>query len=127
MLIGHSLGIKSPLCPENVTSDGIEPEKDWSWGNSIGIWWTVTILLCLLVAREALQFSVNPTQYLSSIENVLEIMLMVLTFVLLLNGPPDCNIDFKREIATFVLLISWILLVTLIGKNLCNLKANSKF
>ena len=87
----------------------------------------MTILLCLLVAREALQFSVNPTQYLSSIENVLEIMLMVLTFVLLLNGPPGCNIDFKREIATFVLLISWILLVTLIGKNLCNHKANSKF
>ena len=71
--------------------------------------------MMLLVIREGLQFSVNPSQYLASIENLLEILMMVLTFVLLFNGPPGCHLEFKREIATSVLLISWILMVTMIG------------
>ena len=79
-------------------------------------WWSVTVLMMLLVVRESLQFSVHPSQYLASMENILEILMMVLTFVLLLQGPPGCNIEFKREIATAVLLISWILMVTMIGK-----------
>ena len=71
--------------------------------------------MVLLVIREGLQFSVNPSQYLASVENLLEILMMILTFVLLFNGPPGCYLEFKREIATSVLLISWILMVTMIG------------
>ena len=90
-------------------------DEGWRWGNSIAIWWATTVLMVLLIAREGLQFSVNPSQDLASVENLLEILMMVLTFVLLFNGPPGCHLEFKREIATSVLLISWILMVTMIG------------
>ena len=107
-----------PQCPNSteIESTG-EVGQDWRWGNSIAIWWSVTVLMILLVIREILQFSVHPSQYLANMENILEILLITLSFVLLLNGPPGCDIHFKREIATSVLFLSWILLVTMIGRH----------
>ena len=114
IFLGFSLGVEPPECHNTMIVD--EPTDDsWKWGNSIGLWWTTTVLMLLLVIREGLQFSVNPSQYLASMENLLEILMMVLTFVLLFIGPPGCHLEFKREIATSVLLISWILMVTMIG------------
>ena len=113
-LLGFSLGVEPPEC-HNTTRIEETADENWKWGNSIALWWATTVLMVLLVIREGLQFSVNPSQYLASVENLLEILMMVLTFVLLFNGPPGCYLEFKREIATSVLLISWILMVTMIG------------
>merc|ERR1719300_803614 len=115
---GSSLGVTVPQCPNSTEIEFTgEGGQDWRWGNSIAIWWSVTVLMILLVIREILQFSVHPSQYLASMENILEILLITLSFVLLLNGPPGCDIHFKREIATSVLFLSWILLVTMIGRH----------
>ena len=102
---GESLGVAAPACPGPT------------WGHSLALWWTVAVLLTFLLLRELLQFSVHPTQYLTSFENILEIVLIVLTSCLLLLGHPGCNLEFKREISSAALLISWVLLVTMIGRH----------
>ena len=112
---GHSVGVTAPVCPGNNTEEMNLSSQ--SWGNSVAVWWTVLVLLGLLVLREGVQFSVDPAQYLSSTENILEIVLIVLTFILLLAGHPGCHLRFKREISAASLLISWILLVTMIGRH----------
>ena len=112
---GFSVGVTPPVCPGNDTEVSSFPVQPW--GNSVSVWWTVFVLLSLLLLREAVQFSVDPAQYLSSTENILEIVLIVLTFVLLLTGHPGCYLRFKREISAASLLISWILLVTMIGRH----------
>ena len=113
---GSSVGVTPPMCTNNSTGAGGDQGSDQgSWGNSAGLWWTVTVLLSVLVLRELVQFSVHPSQYLASTENILEILLLVLSFILLFQGQPGCDLVFKREIATSVLLISWVLMVTMIG------------
>ena len=102
---GESLGVTAPSC------------VDQPWGNSLALWVTVTVLLALLLLRELLQFGVHPSKYLTSLENILEIILLVITSILLLPTNPGCHYQFKREISSSVLLISWILLVTMIGRH----------
>jgi len=110
---GFSLGVVPPICPSNITeSSSLQP-----YGNSQALWWTVTALLGILVCRELLQFSISPSQHFSSVENILEVLLIVLTGVLLFDGHPGCQVGFKRELSTAVLLFSWIEFVTMVGRH----------
>ena len=113
---GHSLGVVAPPCPANTTAGG-DTGQDGGRGNSAALWWAVAGVLGLVAAREALQLSVTPGQYLASVENTLEILMLVLAAVMLGHGAPGCHLAFKREIAASVLLISWILMVTMIGRH----------
>ena len=113
---GHSLGVVPPPCPANTTAGG-DTGQDGGRGNSLALWWAVAGVLGLVAAREALQLSVTPGQYLASAENTLEILMLVLAAVMLGHGAPGCHLAFKREIAASVLLISWILMVTMIGRH----------
>ena len=65
--LGLSLGVKPPLCL-NTTDDVTTDTGDWSWGNSVTTWWSVTGLMVLLVVGESLQLSVHPSQNLASVE-----------------------------------------------------------
>jgi len=110
---GFSLGVVPPICPSNITEiSSLQP-----YGNSQALWWTVTALLGILVCRELLQFSISPSQHFSSVENILEVLLIVLTGVLLFDGHPGCQVGFKRELSTAVLLFSWIEFVTMVGRH----------
>jgi len=110
---GFSLGVVPPICPSNITESAtLQP-----YGNSQALWWTVTALLGILVCRELLQFSISPSQHFSSVENILEVLLIVLTGVLLFDGHPGCEVGFKRELSTAVLLFSWVEFVTMVGRH----------
>jgi len=113
---GHSLGVTTPTC---VTNESTQSSAIEIPGNTLShvLWWFVTILLCLLVCREALQFSINPSRYFSSIENIIEVVLMIITAVLLFYGSPGCHLQMKRELSAAALILSWIDLVTMIGRH----------
>jgi len=111
---GFSLGVVPPSCPSNITSENLTTQP---FGNSQPLWWIVTVLLGLLVCRELLQFSISPGQHFNSVENILEVLLIVLTGVLLFDGHPGCDIGFKRELSAAVLLFSWIEFVTMVGRH----------
>eukprot|EP00090_Calanus_glacialis_P042815 TRINITY_DN758_c0_g1_i3.p1 TRINITY_DN758_c0_g1~~TRINITY_DN758_c0_g1_i3.p1 ORF type:complete len:564 (-),score=123.95 TRINITY_DN758_c0_g1_i3:119-1678(-) len=113
---GHSLGVTTPFCSANVSTQSADMEIP---GNTFShvLWWIVTIFLCLLFIRETLQFSINPSKYLSSIENIIEVVLMIITSVLLFYGSPGCHLQMKRELSAAAILLSWIDLVTMIGRH----------
>jgi len=112
---GFSLGVVQPICQSNNTDDSTQTAQPF--GNSHTLWWMLTVLLGLLVFRELLQFSISPGQHFNSVENILEVLLIILTGVLLFDGHPGCNVGFKRELSTAVLLFSWIELVTMVGRH----------
>jgi len=112
---GFSLGVVPPTCQSDMTENLTQTAQ--AFGNSQALWWTLTVLMGLLVIRELLQFSISPGQHFNSIENILEVLLIVLTGVLLFDGHPGCNMGFKRELSTAVLLFSWIELLTMLGRH----------
>ena len=119
---GHSLGVRPPVCPGNVTELAGQP-----WGNSPTASWLVLLLISIFILKESNQFLSQPTHYFCSCEswhfrklhpkNLFEIILIVLTLILLLHGQPGCNIELKRQISCVVLLISWFLVLTMIGRH----------
>eukprot|EP00092_Neocalanus_flemingeri_P003648 GFUD01003915.1.p1 GENE.GFUD01003915.1~~GFUD01003915.1.p1 ORF type:complete len:987 (+),score=184.76 GFUD01003915.1:133-3093(+) len=113
---GLSLGVTMPSCPANESNQAIEKDI---FENTLArvLWWFVTVLLGLLVVREILQFSINPSKYFSSIENTIEVILIIITAVLLFYGSPGCYLQMKRELSAAALLLSWIDLVTMIGRH----------
>eukprot|EP00090_Calanus_glacialis_P040395 TRINITY_DN7041_c0_g1_i5.p1 TRINITY_DN7041_c0_g1~~TRINITY_DN7041_c0_g1_i5.p1 ORF type:complete len:976 (-),score=208.34 TRINITY_DN7041_c0_g1_i5:92-3019(-) len=112
---GFSLGVIPPTCPSNITDNLTMPAQPY--GNSHSLWWMLTVLLGLLLCRELLQFSISPGQHFNSVENIVEVLLIVLTGVLIFYGHPGCDMGFKRELSTAVLLFSWILFVTMVGRH----------
>ena len=114
---GSSLGVSQPLCaidqviPSNTTTL-LQP-----YGNNQTLWVLLALLLAILIIRETVQFSIAPSQHVSSVENILEIVLIVLVGLLLFHGEPGCHLSFKREISSAILLISWIALVTMVGRH----------
>jgi len=113
---GLSLGVTMPSCPANESSQPVENNVSQNTFAKV-LWWFVTVFLGLLVVREMLQFSINPSKYFSSIENIIEVILVVITGVLLFHGSPGCYLQMKRELSAAALLLSWIDLVTMIGRH----------
>ena len=119
---GHSVGVSPPVCPGNVTEVPGQP-----WGNSPAASGIVLCLLSLFIIKEFNQFVSQPKQYFFNChnwhfqkfhpKNFFEITLIVLGFILLLYGHPGCNIELKRQISSVVLLISWFLVLTMIGRH----------
>ena len=113
---GYSLGVSTPSCFSNGSTESSGAEVPGKTLSQV-LWWFVTVFLCLLVGREFLQFSINPSRYFSSIENIIEVILMVITAVLLFYGSPGCHLQMKRELSAAALILSWIDLVTMIGRH----------
>ena len=103
---GFSLNVTPPGCSSdaNSTSDLVSP---LSYGNYPVLWAITAGLLGILVIRETLQFSVSPSQYISSVENIFEVVLIALVGVVLFNGEPGCDLSGKRQVSSVIVLISW--------------------
>ena len=79
----------------------------------------LTILLCLVLSREALQMMVSLKRYVFGLENWLELATLALTAVILYV--PDEKFsspcDTKRNLAAFTIVLSCATLITLIGRH----------
>jgi len=113
---GFSLNVTPPGCSldANSTSELVSP---LSYGNYPVLWAITAGLLGILIVRETLQFSVSPSQYISSVENIFEVVLIALVGVVLFNGEPGCDLSGKRQVSSVIVLISWIELVTMVGRH----------
>ena len=98
-------GVVAPACPGLV------------WGNSAVLYWLLAGLLTVLVVRELLQLSLGPARYLASPENLMELLTAGLALLLLLPVQPGCHQQFRREIGSAAILLSWIELVLMIGRH----------
>ena len=103
---GFSLNVSPPGCSSDVnsTSTLISP---LTYGNYPVLWAITAGLLGILAIRETLQFSVSPSQYISSVENIFEVVLITLVGVVLFNGEPGCDLSGKRQVSSVIVLISW--------------------
>ena len=107
---GPSLGVASPHCEDNTSK--LQP-----YGNNEALWIILTILTFVILTRETIQFLVAPLNHLKSFENILEIILIILLGVLLFHGPPGCHPGMKRELSSALLLVSWMELLTMLGRH----------
>ena len=84
-----------------------------------GLWLALTVLLGLLVLREAFQMSGSLKRYFLSPENLLEVAMMALVGVILwvpdsqFKGP--CGV--KRHLAAVAIILSWAELITLVARH----------
>ena len=82
--------------------------------NTVGqLWIIVSILLGILIAREAYQLSFSFSKYFSRVVNWLELTLIGLTSIMLFEGTHECNLETKRIVAALLILISWSVLYTM--------------
>ena len=75
------------------------------------------VLLILLMLRELFQFGIAPRRYIFTLENWLDITLIVLTSILLFDGDYGCHIRTKRHLAAFIIVLSWCELITMVGRH----------
>lgn len=81
------------------------------------LWHINTVLLVILGLRELLQFGTAPRRYFFSLENWLEVTLIALIALLLFMGGYGCYVSAKRHMAAIVIVISWSILITMIGRH----------
>ena len=77
------------------------------------LWNIVSVLLGILIAREAYQLSFSFSKYFSRVVNWLELILIGLTSIMLFEGTHECNLEKKRIVAALLILISWSVLYTM--------------
>ena len=113
---GSSLNITLPVCMSdlNVTTNVTQTKP---YGNASILWAFLTLFLIIMIGREVIQFMVAPLKHLKSFENMLEIVLIVLVSVLIFHSEPGCHAGMKREISAAVLLLSWMELLTMLGRH----------
>lgn len=80
------------------------------------LWIMVFVFLVVLVVRELFQLISSPFAYITSLENWLEISLVVLTSVLLL-GEMSSTLSTRNQISAVVILLSWGELILLVGRH----------
>jgi hypothetical protein len=79
------------------------------------LYYTLVILLALLVARELFQFGVSPSQYVCSYENYVELAILTLLGIILFSSHIDGGT--KRVLAAHALVLSWAEMLLLTGKH----------
>ena len=76
------------------------------------LFWATFVFLVIFTLRELFQLAVSYRKYLFNIENLMEVSLVVLTFLLLLGSHTDTT---SRHLSGLVILLSWAEGVLLIG------------
>ena len=75
------------------------------------------MILSLLVFREIVQFGMEGKKYFLSVENLLELILIFASLVLMFSlYYPGCY-WWQRQLSSVVLIVSWFLLLTIIGRH----------
>lgn len=89
------------------------------WGASGILWLALTCLLALMVFREFFQMVSSFRRYLASVENWIEVALVVMVFVIVYlpeeTLEDGCNA--KRCLSAIVILLSWAELITMVGRH----------
>merc|ERR550532_622294 len=75
----------------------------------------LTTLLVLFVLRELLQITVSVKRYLTSVENWVEVAIILLTVVLLATEGSDFQLN--RHLAAIAIVLSWGELIVLVGRH----------
>lgn len=102
------------LTPNNGTKFSTN-NVPYSSDTAVYLWVMVLGFLIALIFRELFQFISSPITYIMSLENWLEISLIVLTSILLLCEM-SC-ISNRNEISAIVILLSWGELILLVGRH----------
>merc|ERR1719400_1024354 len=82
----------------------------------------IVILLCILASVEVLQLSVSLKRYILSVENWIEVSMIVIVAVLLKNE--GGNFELNRSLAAISIMFSWAKVITLIGRHPKNNRLN---
>lgn len=116
LVISNSDITDGSLANKNVTEFSLQNVSSGSQSAAyLGV--MVLVFLVALILRELFQFILSPITYLMSLENWLEISLIVLTSVLLLGETSRHNVATRNEISAIVILLSWGELILLVGKH----------
>lgn len=111
----RSVSVLGEACTGNATVDDAFVA---TLPKEVNVLWHInTVLLVLLGLRELLQFGIAPRRYFFSLENWLEDTLIVLISLLLFMGGYGCYVDAKRHVAAVVIVLSWSVLITMIGRH----------
>ena len=82
----------------------------------------IVILLCILALVEIIQLSVSLKRYVLSIENWIEVSMIVIVSVLLKNEGGSFALN--RSLAAIAIMFSWAKVITLIGRHPKNNRLN---
>ena len=86
-------------------------------GGTKFLWVASTACLIFLAIRETLQFGIAPRRYIFTLENWVDLTLIALSSVLLFYGDYGCHVSLKRQVAAFIIVLSWSELITMIGRH----------
>jgi len=75
----------------------------------------LTLLLSILLMIEVFQLMVSLKRYVFSVENWIEVMMIVIVSVILYNQ--EGNFEVNRTLSAIAILLSWSKVITLIGKH----------
>lgn len=116
-LLTFKMGVQNNnLSPtqDNVTE--FSPDKiPFSNNPETNLWVLVMGFLIALTFRELFQLVSSPIAYITSLENWLEISLLILTSILLLCEM-SC-VSYRNQISAIVILLSWGELILLVGRH----------
>jgi ankyrin repeat protein len=77
----------------------------------------ITLLLVLLAIREIFQMLVSFKRYFFSVENLMELTVIVLSFIILFGGDDDEALLMRRHLAAIVILFTWTETLVLVGRH----------
>ena len=75
------------------------------------------IFLPVLVIREATQLWLSRAAYFRSVENVVEVVLVILIYLLLVWGDYCDHKSDKRYVSSIAIVLSWFVLITMLGRH----------
>ena len=89
-----------------------ESEMDKETADTAGLKWATFVFLIIFTLRELFQISVSYRRYIFSIENLMELALIILTFVLMFVVSEPVPI---KHVSGVIILLSWVEAVLIIG------------
>lgn len=116
-LLTFKIGVQNSnlsLTQDNITEFSTY-KIPFSSDSAVYLWVMVLGFLIALICRELFQFVSSPVTYVTSLENWLEISLIVLTSILLLCEMSCMSI--RNQISAVVILLSWGELILLVGRH----------
>ena len=120
-------GVQEEDCPNENAKTFSNISDEISSGSSSGssptyfhvLWYLNVAFLLILTIKEMLQFLIAPKRYFFSTENWLEVILIALVSGLLFLGSAQygCYVEAKRHMAAICIVLSWSILITMIGRH----------
>ena len=85
----------------------------------IALHYTAIVFLSILCSREVFQLVLNPTRYIGSPSNWVDILLIGLTSHITIFSSPDCSVQQhqRRHSAAFIIILSCYECVTMLGRH----------